>query len=99
MDRAEAGRLLREEMIRLAARLHSELMRLVADVDAYEVRGRDGVDYQVEVQARWVEEPGGSLQVLAGIDDGSFRGAFRPVTDGFLKGPDGTAEIGPLLGT
>jgi hypothetical protein len=31
--------------------------------------------------------------VLAGIDDGTLRGAFRPVTDGFLMDPDGGVRM------
>ena len=92
MDRVEAARLLRREMIRFARRPPAELARLIDEIDAYEVEGADGVRYQVEVEAIWVEEPGGPIQVLAGIDDGSFRGAFLPVTDGFVTRPDDTVD-------
>ena len=95
MDRAEAARLLRGEMTRLAGRSHDDLVRLVGDVDAYEVQGADGVSYQVEVKADWVDQPGGPIMVLAGIDDGTLRGAFRPVTDGFIKDPVGSVQVVP----
>lgn len=88
MDRAEAARLLEVEMAHLEARTYRDLVRLVGDVDAYELRGAGEVRYQIEVEAHWVEAPGGPLQVLASIDDGSFRGAFSPVSDGFVKSPD-----------
>jgi hypothetical protein len=93
MDRAEAARLLRLEMTGYARRSHAELAGLIGEIDAYEVLGADGVTYQVEVGARWDGEPGGSIMVHAGIDDGSFRGAFRPVTDSFLIDPDGTVRM------
>jgi hypothetical protein len=98
MDRVEAARLLRQEMTRYARRAHAELARLIDEIDAYEVEGADGVRYQVEVEAHWVEAPGGPIQVLAGIDDGSFRGAFRSVTDGFVKGLDATDEMARAVG-
>jgi hypothetical protein len=69
---------------------HAELRELVDEVIAYEVEGAGGVRYRVELEAHWVERPGGPIQVLAGIDDGTLRGGFRPVTDGFVKDPDDT---------
>ena len=93
MDRIEAARLLRREMTTYARRSHGELAGLVGEIDAYEVRGAGGVAYQIEVEARWDGRSGGTVMVMAGIDDGSFRGAFRPVTDGFLKEPDGSVRM------
>jgi hypothetical protein len=93
LDRIEAARLLREEMTRYAGLPHAGLTRLIDEVDAYEVEGADGVRYQVEVIAHWDERPGAWLRVMGGIDDGTFRGAFRPVTDGFLMAPDGTVRM------
>jgi hypothetical protein len=93
MDRVEAARLLRQEMVRYARRPHAELTRLIDEIDAYELEGAAGVRYQVEVNAYWSDEPGGWLHVLGGIDDGTIRGAFSPVTDGFLKASDGTLRM------
>ncbi|MEX1295570.1 MAG: hypothetical protein AB1Z67_05290 [Candidatus Limnocylindrales bacterium] len=87
MDRAAATRILRAETTRLAARTYSELAGLVGDIEVYEFRGADGVRYQIEVEVHWVASPDGPVQVLASIDDGSFRSAFRPVTDSFVKSP------------
>ena len=88
MDRVEAARLLHLEMVERSGRPHAELASLVGEILAYEVRGDDGIRYQVELEGHWVEGPGGPIGVLAGIDDGTLHGAFRPVTDGFVKGPD-----------
>jgi hypothetical protein len=93
MDRAEAARLLRRELADRAQRSHAALAELVDDVLAYEVEGAGEVRYQVELEAHWVARPGGPIQVLAGIDDGTLRGAFRPVTDRFLKDPDGSVTM------
>ena len=70
-----------------------EQARLVGSLDAYEVEGSDGVAYQVEVEALWDDRGAGTILVLAEIDDGTLRGAFRPVTDSFLMGPDGTVRM------
>jgi hypothetical protein len=94
VDRDEAARLLRRELADHARRPYLELTRLVGEVEAYGVVGADGVPYQIELEAHWVSKPGGPIQVLGGIDDGTFRGALHPVTDGFLVGPDETAGAG-----
>jgi hypothetical protein len=53
------------------------------------VQGASGVEYQIEVEVQWDDQPGGNIRVLAAIDDGSFRAAFSPVCDGFVLAPDG----------
>ena len=53
-----------------------------------------GVAYQVEVTAVWEGPAGGAIRVLGAIDDGTFRAAFRPVTDDFVKHPDGVIDAG-----
>ena len=93
MDRSAAATLLRREVESYARRSRAELVRLVGQVEAYEVEGPDGVAYQVEVQALWDSEPGGLLRVIASIDDGGFRSSLRPVVDGFLVHLDGAIEM------
>lgn len=88
MDRAEAKRLLRLETAAHERRTYGDLVRLVGDVEAYEIVGADGIGYQLELEAHWVGPAGGPIQVLIGIDDGSLRGSLRPMTDGFVKGPE-----------
>jgi hypothetical protein len=92
MDRTEAAELLHEELARHAGLPYERLVRLVKELEAYAVVAPGGIEYQVEISAIWVAEPGGTIQILAGIDDGSFRGAFSPVTAGFLKRPDGSVD-------
>ena len=92
MDRIEAAQLLDEELAHYASQPHARLLRLVDEIDAYPIVAPSGIEYQVEINAYWSGQPGGAIHVLAGIDDGSFRGAFSPVTAGFLKQPDGRVE-------
>ena len=93
MDRIIAARLLRAEMLRHAALPHAVLAGRIGDGQAYEIEGPDGVAYQIEVEMDWAREPGGAIQVMAGIDDGSFRGALAPVTDGFVMDTDGRISM------
>jgi hypothetical protein len=70
----------------------AELARLIGQTDAYAVQGRD-VSYQVEVNAYWDDEAGGTIRVIGSIDDGGFRSSFSPLTDGFLVSADGMVDM------
>lgn len=52
----------------------------------HEVTGASGALYQVETTVDWDEEPGGSIRVMATIDEGGD----ATMTDGFVIAPDGT---------
>ena len=91
MDRTEAAGLLREHMERLAEMSHGEAEARIGDPRVATVVGESGTVYQIEVEVFWDADPGGLLRVLASIDDGSLRGAFRPVSEDCLIGPDGPA--------
>ena len=53
------------------------------------VRGTDGRDYQIEIEAEWDDQPGGAVRVVGAIDDGSFR-TFLPLSAEFIVAPDGS---------
>ena len=93
--RSTAATLLRQEVESYAKRPREQLTQHVGEVDAYEVVGRDGIRYQVEVSTHWDAEPGGVLRVIGSIDDGGFRTSFSPVMDGFLMAEDGAIEMDP----
>ena len=93
MDRTEAATLLRRELRGYAGRDHAELARLVGDGDTYELEG-SGVAYQIEVDAFWEGPAGGAIRVIGSIDDGTFRAAFQPLTDSFVKFADGVVDAG-----
>ena len=48
-----------------------------------------GREYQTEVNVLWDDRPGGNIRVIGSIDDGGLR-AFAPLTDSFIKAPDGS---------
>ena len=92
MDREEAAGLLRRELTGYARRSRADLTNLIGDVEAYSVAGPSGASYQIEVDAHWDNEPGGTIRVLGSIDDGGFRSSFSPTTDGFLVDADGVVD-------
>jgi len=96
VDRDEAAGLLRREMTCYTLRSRFDLARLIGQTEAYAVEGASSVSYQVEVNGYWDDEPGGTIRVIAGIDDGGFRSSFNPVTDGFLMDAAGVVEMEDL---
>jgi hypothetical protein len=89
MDKGEAKALLQAEMEKYGLRGYLSLRQLVGDIDAYEVRGPSGTQYQFEVQAVWDARPNGNLRVIGSIDDGGLLSAFAPLTDSFILAPGG----------
>lgn len=90
MERAEAKRVLRDELRRYRKRSYRELQALLAEPEVFTVTGASGAEYQIEVQAVWDDRPGGRLRVLGSIDDGGLR-AYAPLSDDFLVDPEGRA--------
>jgi hypothetical protein len=89
MDKQEAASLLAEHLSVYRGRTYADLTATMGNLGCVEVAGPSGVKYQIEVDVLWDDEPGGNVRVMAGIDDGSFRAAFSPLTDSFIKMPDG----------
>jgi len=54
----------------------------------YKVVGPSGTEYQIEILVTWDHRPNGDVRVLGSIDDGTLRGAFKPVCSDLLVGPD-----------
>jgi hypothetical protein len=90
MDKEEARALLAEQLGRYRAKTYAELKGLIDEIDAFEITGKDGVSYQVEIHLYWDVKPEGNICVGGSIDDGTWRGAFSPVTLDFIMAPDGT---------
>ena len=87
MDRKEAGSIADAIVAELRS-VPSDVLtkRLLGQVETREVTGSSGVTYQVEIQGLWDTGKPGPLRVIVGVDDGTFRGAFRPVDRDFLVG-------------
>jgi len=91
MDKEEARRVLQDHLQGFRRHPYQDLVRLIGETQVAEVRGPSGVKYQIEVEVQWDQHPGGSIHVLAGIDDGRFLAALSPVCDDFILTPDGAS--------
>ena len=89
MDRVEAGRLLSEKLVEFRKLTYAELVANIGNDQYLGVHGRSNTEYQIEIQVMWDDEKQRDIRVFAGIDDGSLRGAFRPVCEDFVMTPDG----------
>ena len=89
MDASEAKAILAERLARYREYPHERLAKLVGSQEVEERRSAAGTLYQLEFQFFWDAEPGGYVRVIGSIDDGGLR-AFFPLSDDFIKAPDGT---------
>lgn len=88
MDETEAKTILAAQMRDLRTRSYADfrVWALEKHLEARDVKGPSGTDYQIEVQAVW--DSGRNLRVMVAIDDGGWR-AFMPLTSDFIIAPDG----------
>ena len=89
MDKVEARGLLEEFLDDLKTRSREKLLGLISKPLCIEKTGKSGTVYQIEYEALWDAEPGRDLRIIASIDDGGFRSAFKPLTADFLVSPQG----------
>ena len=80
--------LLRAVLVEYQARPYRELAASIGRADVRTVRGSDGRDYQIEVEAIWLDRPGGTIHVVGVIDDGSDEALF-PLSEDFLASSEG----------
>jgi hypothetical protein len=88
MDRDEALSLLDAHLDQYRKLSYAELSAMIGHEEFPEVVGPSGTEYQIEIQICWDHKPGGDVRVMGTIDDGTFRGAFRPVCSDLLVKPD-----------
>ncbi|MBM4091676.1 MAG: hypothetical protein FJ276_19945 [Planctomycetes bacterium] len=79
MNREEALELLNKKLDDYRSLSYADATRRIGDEEVTEVAGDSGTAYQIEIQITWDGKPNGDVRVMGSIDDGSFRGAFRPV--------------------
>ena len=94
MNKAEAIKILAQELIHLQAKSYKDLQKLINSPDVIEVVGASGVSYQIEVQAFWdnPRESLGDLRIIASIDDGRFLSALLPLSADFIMDSDGKVK-------
>lgn len=90
MNKPEASEILATE---LAKSREWPYERLAAMVDSpkrtIEVVGTSGTRYYLDMLVCWDSEPDGNVRVIGTIDDGGLR-AFVPLSDSYIKAPDGS---------
>jgi hypothetical protein len=89
MNKGEAREVLATAIERLRSTPREELLRLIDESENYEVTGRSGTAYQVELQAWWDDRPSENLRMVVAVDDGGWS-AFKPISDDFIVAPDGS---------
>ena len=88
MNHEEALSLLDSHLDHYRKLFHAELAAKIGHEEFPAVVGPSGTEYQMEIQIRWDHKPGGDVRVMGTIDDGTFRGAFKPMCSDLIVGAD-----------
>ena len=92
MNKEEAQRLADEALEPLRSRSYKQLLaEYFKNPHTWEAKGRDGQEYNLEVEAMWDSRKERTLRVFACADDRSLRSGLvsSPVCSDFIIGPDG----------
>ena len=81
VQREQWRSVLNSEVQRWSALPYDQIVSELKDVQGYEIE-MDSKIYQVEVQL--LENTDQYLHVSVSVDDGSLRGAFRPLSESFI---------------
>jgi hypothetical protein len=91
-NRQEARAVLGDLLPRLRALPHDELVRRFVgqppEID--ELRADSGAVYQVEVRGFWDDRRQRTVRVLVSVFDDTVRSMFSPLSEDFIKAPDGS---------
>jgi hypothetical protein len=71
---------------------YADLAAKIGDEEFPEVVGPSGTEYQIEIHVTWDHKPDGDIRVMGTIDDGTFRGAFKPVCSDLIVTPDNAQD-------
>jgi hypothetical protein len=86
MDKAEAKKIMAEQLPRFSDYLALVSLVESRQVEAFEVGGASGTIYQVEVQFFWDDKRKRNVRVFGSIDDSSIQ-ASVPLTETLLISP------------
>ena len=89
MDKIEAQKILSDQMMEFKKKSRSDLVNLIGDVWAKQIKGKAPNEYNLEIEVFWDHEPDGDVRIIGSIDDGGFRSSFSPLSDDFIVTPDG----------
>jgi len=85
LDKVEARKILDEQKNIYCNESYNKLSALINNEPiTFEVIGKSGTEYQIEVQSDWLTKVDADLVVMVSIDNG-YRSAYHPMTDTFLK--------------
>ena len=90
MNHDEALTILRTHLDGYRGQSYEELQRLLGAPVTTEATGPSGTGYQIQVQAAWTDEPGGTLRVVGGISDSGWQ-SFTPLIEAFVVAPNGAS--------
>jgi hypothetical protein len=83
MHLEEASNLLRDELEKWRSRSYEEFVKLIGETLVVECAGPSGQGYIIEVDVLWDGPPGGTIRVLASIDDGGVS-SLAPLCENLL---------------
>jgi len=89
MNKDVAYVLIDAELRRLFELPYAELIKMIGTPETKQVKGEDGISYQVEIEAIWDINRAEDVRVMVSIDDGGWR-ALVPLTQDFVMRPDGS---------
>jgi hypothetical protein len=86
----EEGHLFADAVIAVLRKLSYEECRgMIGTVSKRELRGRDGKEYQLGIEAFWDAGKNGNIRVLVTVSGGGFSD-FKPWCRDFIIAPDGS---------
>jgi hypothetical protein len=90
MNHEEAKEILENQVRELKKRSYSEFRSWVMEkkIETPLVKGASGIEYQVEIEAKWDSQRRGDIGVLVSVDDGSLVSSFVPLGDSFIISSD-----------
>lgn len=88
MNREEALAVLNTKLDEYRKMSYVDLVTKIGHEEVVEVTGASGTEYQIEIHVTWDHKPDGDVRVMGTIDDGTFRGAFKPVCSDLVVTPD-----------
>jgi hypothetical protein len=88
VNREEARAVLRDQLGHYRTQNYQQLLALLNNSLEKEAVGPAGVNYYIEIQAVWDDEPKPDLRVIGAIDDGGLLRAMAPFSDSFIMRPD-----------
>lgn len=99
----EAQTIVKEKIEPYGHKSYDELVEMVGHTETFEITGRSGAEYQVEIKAFWDDKSNSNIRVMAAIDESPQRPVFWRIPilrwipiygpdaiDSFIMSPSGT---------